>query len=244
MQKQHAYRQIKVGVERMATTGDLPRHYHREGYANVVLAGSFVEASFAGVADVGPGDVLLHGAFDCHENRARSRQPPHLLRLPWHDNRREGLFQVRDPDLLVRLAERDPNEATACLAAALEASPPRARHWTERLAADLHRDPSLSLQRWAEANNLSPEALSRGFHRTFGVSPRLFRLEVRTRRAWNAVVDGDAALTTIAHELEFADLAHMSRSIRAFTGLAPRLWRGAARVGQVRSSVETGNLAT
>lgn len=75
------FRQIRVGVERMARASDLPRHRHREGYANVVLAGSFVEAGFWGVAEVTPGDVIAHAAFECHQNRTPRPHEPQPSRL-------------------------------------------------------------------------------------------------------------------------------------------------------------------
>ena len=54
--------------------------------------------------------------------------------------------------------------------------------------------------------------MSRGFHEAFGVTPVLFRLEARTRRAWRALAGSERSLTAIAHEQGFADRAHMSRS--------------------------------
>jgi hypothetical protein len=105
------YRSVQFGVETLEAGLVLPRHRHAAGYATVVLAGSFEEASFAGRFAAVPGDVLLHGAFDCHANRAMTRRAPQIVRLPWCDNLMEGLFFVRDPDALAILAERDPVEA-------------------------------------------------------------------------------------------------------------------------------------
>src|SRR5258708_1150768 len=58
-------------------------HRHLEGYASVVLAGSFVEAGFWGRVNVEPGDVLLHGRFDCHANSTNCSRSVQILRLPW-----------------------------------------------------------------------------------------------------------------------------------------------------------------
>lgn len=212
----------------LAPALDLPRHRHTAGYATVVLAGSFVEASFAGRFTVEPGDVLLHGCFDCHANRALTRRRLEILRLPWHDEALEGRFRIGDPDLLARTAERDPLEAAALLRRSLEAAPPCEPHWSERLGLALARDPSLCLRTWSEREGIARETLSRGFGRAFGASPKLFRCEVRARLAWKAVMHADEPLTAIAHELRFADLAHMSRSVCAFTGFAPSRWRAAA----------------
>jgi AraC-like DNA-binding protein len=195
------------------------------GYATVVLVGSFIEASFAGRAEVGPGDVLLHGRFDCHANEALSQRGPQILRLPWWDDSLEGHFRVRDPDELAQIAERDPFEAALRLRDSLEPARHGERHWSEMLARALSESPELCLQGWAERAGLAPSTVSRGFHRRFGVTPRMFRLEVRARRAWAALTRSTASLTSIAHEFGFADLPHMSRSIASFTGSAPSWWR-------------------
>jgi len=223
---QHVYRAIKAGVETMTPALTLPRHRHRAGYATIVLAGSFVEAGFAGRFAVEPGDVLLHGRFDCHQNVATSRHGPQILRLPWNDDQREGHFRIDDADLLVRLAEKDLVAAAHELELQLrQAAVRRDPHWSERLAADLAARPGLNLDTWSESAGLAPETLSRGFQRAFGTSPKLFRLEARTRRAWRDVVTTSRPLTVLAHDFGFADLAHLSRSIRAFTGWAPSGWR-------------------
>jgi AraC-like DNA-binding protein len=219
----------------------LPRHHHARGYATVVLAGSFIEASFAGRFRAEPGDVLLHAAFDCHCNWALSRQGPQVLRLPWSGSTLEGHFRVGDPDELVRLSERDPTMAAIELQRSLEPiTRASSLHWAERLAQDLSHASAESLGSWAEREGIAPETLSRGFRRMFGVSPKLFRLQARARIAWGRLRDSRHSLTAIAHELEFADLAHMSRSVAAFTGFPPNLWRRVPEdetlLGQLRSS--------
>jgi AraC-like DNA-binding protein len=203
----------------------LPRHRHTAGYATVVLAGSFEEAGFAGRFVVQPGDVLLHGAFDCHANRAVSSNPVKILRLPWSDNLLEGRCAVRDPDALAGLVERDVNEAAARLRQGLILDSSGPVHWAEHLAADLRADASICLGEWAESRGLAPETVSRGFHKAFGVPPKVFRIEARARRAWNALLRTTASLTTVAHDLGFADLAHLSRAVGALTGAPPRFWR-------------------
>jgi AraC-like DNA-binding protein len=224
----HSYRSIRYGVETLAPGLVVERHRHASGYATVVLEGAFVEASFAGRAAVGPGDVLLHGSFDCHSNWGERRGRLQILRLPWWEDDLEGRFRTRDGDLLARIAERDPVEATLALRDSLEEMPARALDWTEKLARSLSADSSTSLRAWARDERLAPATVSRGFRQAFGVSPRVFRLEARARRAWNAVVHSDHSLTRIAHELDFADLAHMSRSVSVLTGGSPSAWRRAS----------------
>jgi AraC-like DNA-binding protein len=99
------------------------------------------------------------------------------------------------------------------------------QHWTGRLASALRSTPSLSLSGWAGEMGVRPEALSRGFHREFGVSPKQFRLEARARRAWLEILRSPQTLTTIAQDFGFSDLAHLSRSVRSLTGYPPSAWR-------------------
>ena len=121
MHAKHAYRSVQVGLETFPRGSAPPRHRHLEGYASVVLAGSFVEAGFGGRVKVEPGDVLLHGRFDCHANSSNCSRAVQILRLPWMDDRVEGHFRVTDPDFLARLAERDPRESMVALAENLQA---------------------------------------------------------------------------------------------------------------------------
>jgi AraC-like DNA-binding protein len=236
----HSYRSVPFGVETLPDHQvQRPRHRHGAGYATVVLAGNFIESSFAGRMVARAGDVLLHGRFDCHADAPQGVRPIQILRLPWDDDSLDGHFVTHDPDRLAQLAERDPYEAMRTLAHELRAAERREQHWTNALAARLASPAKLSLHHWATDRGLRPEELSRGFRSTFGVSPKRFRLEVRSRRAWGAVVTSLCALTYIAQDYEFADLAHMSRSIRALTGHSPTAWRTQRPVepfAQVRSS--------
>jgi AraC-like DNA-binding protein len=222
------YRQIQFGVEKVAV-GDVPRHIHRDGYANVILSGSFTEASFAGRTRASPGMVLLHGPFDCHADVSGSAGGPTILRLPWRRICVEGAYRVGDADQLAGLTERDPLQAELVLARMLEPVASGPVGWPDQLARALGSEPEIVLRDWAEQRSLNPASLSRGFRDAYGVSPQRFRLEARTRLAWRRVVTESTSFTQIAHECSFADLAHMSRSLAAFTGAGPSAWRVADR---------------
>ena len=218
------YRAVRFGVETLPAGLVLPRHRHTAGYATVVLAGSFEEASFAGRFHAAPGDVLLHGAFDCHANQPLTRRALQIVRLPW-DDQPEGQFRVRDPDALARLSERDVLEAVIMLRGDLIQVPKRELHWTDRLARALRVEPDIKFEAWAESERLTPETISRGFRRAFGVTPKAFRIESRARRALMISLRTSSPLTHIAHETGFADLPHLSRTIAALTGASPSYWR-------------------
>jgi AraC-like DNA-binding protein len=239
MHKQHTYRSVQIGLETFPRGSAPSRHRHLEGYASVVLAGSFVEAGFGGRVEVKPGDVLFHGRFDCHANSSICSRAVQILRLPWMNDWVEGHFYITDPDLLARLAERDPRESIVALEEGLKVTKAPLQHWTGTLASALQSIPSLSLRRWAAGAGMRPEALSRGFHREFGVSPKQFRLEARARRAWLEILRSPRTLTTIAHDFGFSDLAHLSRSVRSLTGYPPSAWRSRRPdfpLTQIRSS--------
>jgi AraC-like DNA-binding protein len=233
------FRSIRYGVETLGVRAVLPRHRHVAGYATVVLEGAFDEASFAGRSTVEAGEVLLHGRFDCHANVSVSRRAPRILRLPWDDDSLEGRFHVNDPDGLARVCERAPLLAMRQLRAALIPVDPRPMSWAERLAMDIRVNPSIRIQEWAEREGLAPPTVSRGFRATFGTSPQRYRLEVRTRRAWGSIVSSPVSLTTIAHRFGFADLAHLTRSVHAFTGIAPSSWRNTESADSNRGMLST-----
>ncbi len=236
MRAQLKYKAGHVGLD-VFPRGEAPsRHLHADSYASVVLCGSFLEAGFGGRIHVQPGDVLLHGRFDCHANSSTCSRPVTILSLPWRDGWGEGHHHVADADLLVRLAEKDPLESMSALAAGLQPAHSASHHWTEALASDLQSTACLSLRRWARSFGMRPEAVSRGFHREFGVSPKQYRLEVRARGAWREVLSSPRTLTTIAYELGFSDLAHLSRSVRLLTGHSPSAWRSWAR-NSVQASI-------
>jgi AraC-like DNA-binding protein len=227
MSAQHRYefRSVVAGVETLCRGTSMPRHHHDEGYATIVLAGSVTEVSFAGRMYAEAGDVFLHGRFDCHLDRSGVHRPLQILRLPWPHDTIEGQFRVRDPDALARLAEVDPKRASAQLHEELRPVAARERYWVDDLANALRSGSDLRLQEWAEIRGLQPATVSSVFHREFGVSPKRFRLECRTRLAWREIVRSMDSLTHIAFNVGFSDLPHLSRSIHMFTGRSPSDWR-------------------
>lgn len=220
----YEFRRVIAGVETLQGVSR-PRHHHSEGYATVVLAGSVTEVSFAGRMHAEAGHVLLHGRFDCHLDRWSRKRPLQILRLPWPHDTIEGQFYVTDPDALARLAEIDPNRASARLHEELRRVAPRDRYWVDDLAGVLRSGSKIQLQTWAEARSLRPDTLSYVFHREFGVSPKRFRLESRTRAAWLEILRSPRSLTDVALQAGFADLPHLSRSVHMLTGRTPKDWR-------------------
>ncbi len=203
----------------------LARHRHAGAYAAVVLSGGYEEAGDAGRRRVQPGDVVLHGPFEAHLDRSGG-QGAEVLNLVLPEGAVLGGFgRLKDVDAVARLAERDPAEAARLLVALTRQAPPIPADWPDLLAAALSASSPLRLETWARSQGLTPETVSRGFRRVFGVSPSRFRLEVRARRAWSAVRATPEALAAIADDAGFADQAHMTRAVTALTGRPPGAWR-------------------
>jgi AraC-like DNA-binding protein len=201
------------------------RHTHAGAYAAVVLAGGYEETGNWGRFRVRAGDVLFHDAFDAHLNRFEIRGATILnLAITGHGSGlRAG--RVYDADAVVRTAERDPQVAIHVLTAQLRELRPVVDDWADLLATEIVRDPNCRLDRWADAHGIAPETISRGFARAYGITPATFRAEIRARGAFRQIVHSVTSLVEIASVLGFADQAHMTRAVRAFTGATPSHWR-------------------
>lgn len=203
----------------------IPRHRHDQGYAALVLSGGYEECGSRGRFRVGPGDVLLHDAFDAHLDRFQGEGAEILNLITDDPALGSGIGHVADADSIMRAAERDLAEAAACLRDQFRETRRSAEDWPDILARDLLDDPDCRLDAWARAHGLAAETVSRGFGKVFGVTPASFRAEARARRALMLIASSDAPLVAIAASTGFADQAHMSRATRALTGAPPTAWR-------------------
>ena len=199
----------------------LPRHQHAGAFAALVLSGRYAEAGDTGCHRVGPGDVLIHQAFESHIDRfAAERAEVLVVGLP-------GVWQgpllgcIADSDRVVRLAERDTAAAVRMIARDMVAKSRAAHDWPDLLAQELRSDPCVAIGEWAERMGLHPGSISRGFRQVFGVTPAAFRLRARTHNAIAAIRVSRATLCEIADTSGFADQAHMSRAIGRMAGMSP-----------------------
>ena len=202
----------------------LTRHTHRETFAAVVLRGGYLEAGDRGRINVVPGDVVLHGPYESHQDHMAATGADVLI-LPWLEEKfGSPLGTVPDPDKLARLAECDMHEAACVLADEVSTRELPPMDWPDLLARDLRERPGVELGKWAEKMGIRPETVSRGFRRAFGVSPQAFRARVRLLQALPRIRRGEK-LAKLAAECGFADQAHLSRHFRMLTGQTPRAWR-------------------
>jgi AraC-like DNA-binding protein len=206
-------------------SGDLPRHRHLHGYVTLILSGRYVEAGDAGRFRAGPGDLLVHRAFEAHLDRF-GRWSADVVNLPLPAGAGTLRFgRVADADAVARAAERNVAEA-ARLAIAAAAPLGDETDWPDRLARRLADAQPFRIGDWARRHGLSPATVSRGFRQVFGTTPERFRAVARARVGWRAACAGRRPLAEIACELGFADQAHMTRAVKALTAQPPGRWRG------------------
>lgn len=203
------------------------RHCHDNAFVAVVLSGGYQEAGDEGRWNVGPGDVLVHHAFESHLDRFEARGAEVLiLGLPTQLAGTASLRgRVQDAEALARLAERDRRAAEILLAETFVALPRSALDWPDLLANDLREREHFALAEWAESAGLRVETLSRGFRSAYGCTPKMYRAVVRARAAFVAASGSDTPFAVIAHQLQFADQAHMTRAVTSLTGAPPGSWR-------------------
>lgn len=198
----------------------LARHRHIEGYIAVVLDGGFEESGDDGRFAASAGTVVVHGMYDAHQDRFAAKGA-RVLNLPALPGLTPGAGSVADPDAVARLAERDPTAAAELVRESFQEGAALAADWPDLLAVALRDDRHVPLAEWADAMRLNPASVSRGFARAYGVSPKRFHLEARTRRAALALGQWHGGLAAFAADHGFADQAHLTRSIAALTGHSP-----------------------
>ena len=211
-------------ISRHAGRDRLARHRHRDGYVAVVLAGGYVEAGEGGRRRVAAGHVIVHHAWSAHRDEFAG-QGATVLNLPLPAGLAEQVGTIADPDAVARLAERDPTAAAAMVGDTLCAADASIGDWPDRLAAVLAGDPDVALAAWARRAGIAPASVSRGFTAAYGVSPKRYRLEQRTRGALLALPRWRGTLAALAADAGFADQAHFTRSATALTGRAPNALR-------------------
>jgi AraC-like DNA-binding protein len=96
----------------------------------------------------------------------------------------------------------------------------------------LAADPTRPLPELAGWLAVSPCHLSRVFHRVTGVTLGRYRTGLRACAALERLAAGESGLAGLAADLGFADQAHLTRTLRAETGLPPGRLR--ALLGQGR----------
>lgn len=209
-----------AAIDRHPAGETLPRHRHVRGYIALVVGGDYEEAGDQGRLVACAGTVVVHGDWTAHQDRFGLRGAQ-VVNLPAVPGFTAGAGQIDDPDQAVRLAERDPVAAATYVRDNFRSVMERREDWPDLLAGALAADPDIALAHWAADMRLDPASVSRGFARAYGVTPKRFRLEARTRRALAALSSWRGNLADFAADQGFADQAHLARSVVAMTGMPP-----------------------
>jgi AraC-like DNA-binding protein len=87
-------------------------------------------------------------------------------------------------------------------------------------------EPGLGVIELGRRAGCSPHYLSRVFGRVTGSSISGYRTRIRVSQALDRIAQGESSLAALAHDLGFADHAHLTRTFRAVTGRTPTTCRG------------------
>ncbi len=107
------------------------------------------------------------------------------------------------------------------------------RRMVNQARAAMLADPGIGLIELATHLACSPHHLSRVFKQLTGVSISHYRNRQRVSRALDRIALGDTNLAGLAHELGFSDHAHLTRTVRAFTGHTPTGCRAMLTTGRL-----------
>jgi AraC-like DNA-binding protein len=215
---------MRTWTTRHSASERMPRHRHIEGYAALVLAGGYVEAGDRGRILVQAGQVVIHGAYEAHQDHF-ARAGALVLNLPLVGNLDGITGVVTDADAIAREAERDIRAAAALLKETIRPMNALLTDWPDQLAVALASQNDFSIESWADEMGLAPQSISRGFRQAFGVSPKRYRLEQRTLRALRKLQTWPGTLAGLAADVGFSDQAHLTRAVLGMTGVAPHLLR-------------------
>jgi AraC-like DNA-binding protein len=225
------------------------KHSHETLCIQVVLEGHFREHGHGETSVFAPGSVLVRPAGFEHENPPGVRTASLCMQIgddalsaAWGvEARRVEPAAIADPMLRAialsaarTLRGRDP--LSPALAASLTAEvigrilapgreatsardPRLARRAAEILRASVGT--GLSVEELASRLRTDRFHLARSFREEFGVSPSGFARRLRMEQAVELILGTGEPLTSIAAKCGFADLAHMSRDIRAWCEVPP-----------------------
>jgi AraC family transcriptional regulator len=200
----------------------LEPHRHANAYAALVIDGGYQEISLDGRYDCRAGSLIIHPPFHQHADEFGPSSGS-VLNLPLPDLEADlsgfRMLTVSNLDALLRLAHDDPEQAgQAVLEEAQLADPTEPPIWMTSFMALIAGDYPVGDA--ASKCGVSPEHASRAVRRWFGIGPSQLRREARVRCAISALQDG-ASPAEAACEAGFADQPHLTRTLKAATGLTP-----------------------
>lgn len=230
----------------------IPDHAHSYPHLTIILDGSFAETYRFESFNCQKGSVLIVPQEQVHsdtvgENGAHSlsievsRSLERFLSSEW--TMLECPRVIETPKLkpvihrLRRVFITDPNSTLldihcaameVILAVAKEAiSTQPATSWLQEILDYINCEYGrpIRLSELAEIAALSPEHLSRSFHKITGMTVKQYILETRLTSAERKLTETSNSLGEIAAACGFSDQAHLSRAFRAKFGIPPVTYR-------------------
>ncbi len=205
----------------------LGTHRHERPYVAVVLSGSYVETGPDGAWMCEAGDLVVHPPFHLHADRMSTRGARVLnfvlpfAAIPSFTVSTYCVVRLRQPERVERTALREAiGELTEAIADGSPRQPAVPLDWCDRMATVLMSGSRSQVRSLAESEGVSAAHASREFRARFGIGPATFRAEQRLRHVLRRLAEGSDSLADIAFEAGYADQPHMSRAIRAATGLS------------------------
>lgn len=101
----------------------------------------------------------------------------------------------------------------------------------EKYARTMLADPELSVERLAASVGCATDTLSRQFHRERGVTLTTWIARERVVLAKDLLIDARYNVAEVGWACGFSAASYFIRVFRTHTGMTPRAWRVAARVG-------------
>ena len=105
---------------------------------------------------------------------------------------------------------------------------------------DEHIADGASLRDLARMTRLSRSHFSRTFHAVVGMPLRFYVRELRLKRAYALLSNGNLSLTVIAVECGFYDLPHFDKAFRRRLGISPRTFRARYHARRVAGPFSNG----
>jgi AraC-like DNA-binding protein len=204
---------------------NMPMHRHREPYAALILAGSYIENSVDGQLPCRPGTLVLHPAYHAHGDsfgRLGARVLNFVPPPGWWSTRSE-VFSVPNLREAVQIVRHAPArlDELKCLGSSHETLDPR--DWQKEFVKALGESEE-PIGHIARRLGVSAAHASRELRASFGMSPQGLRRELRWRRALE-LLQTPLPLRDVAALAEFADQSHLTRIVRAHSGLTPTALR-------------------
>jgi AraC family transcriptional regulator len=199
----------------------LDTHRHRRAYAALVVDGAYEEVSPDGSIQCVPGTIVLHPVFHAHGNcfGYRGARVMNVLMPDRWGIDSTHVWHTADLRAALEVFKYTPEFLPELLATTEVEQPKLLPAWQEAYLTAL-RSSDEAITALAARIGVSAAHASRAVFKSHGMSPQRLRLEWRWRRAMSLLA-GHQSLVDIAMEAGFADQSHLTRTIRACTGLSP-----------------------